>query len=330
MKIDFVIIWVDSNDPDWQKEKSKYAKNSNGDRSIIRYRDWENLKYLFRGIEKYAKWVNNVYFVTCGHLPSWLNTECDKLKIVKHSDYMPKEYLPTFNANPIEMNLHRIKGLEEHFVFFNDDMFLTNHVKKEDFFKNGMPCELAALNAVTPSNENIVSYIWFNDWAIINKHFDKRKCIKKNLNKWINIKYGKENLRTLQLMPWKKFLGFKFTHLPTSLLKSTYYEVWQKEYDVLNSTSLNKFRTKNDVNQYLIKDWQICQGKFYPRSNRIGKIYDVSKNNIENIVKDIKNKKHKMICINDGVIDEEQFEIYKKRIIDAFEQVLPEKSNFEK
>ena len=59
---------------------------------------------------------------------------------------MAPAYLPTFNINSIELNLHRIKGLSEHFVFFNDDMFLIDSVRPEDFFKNGFPCDLSLIH----------------------------------------------------------------------------------------------------------------------------------------------------------------------------------------
>ena len=50
---------------------------------------------------------------------------------------MPEEYLPTFSSHPIELNIHRIKGISDKIVYFNDDMFLTDAVKPELFFKNG-------------------------------------------------------------------------------------------------------------------------------------------------------------------------------------------------
>ena len=58
-KVDFVILWVDGNDTVWKKEKELYIpKLDNEDNnSVNRYRDWENLKYWFRTIEKNAKWV---------------------------------------------------------------------------------------------------------------------------------------------------------------------------------------------------------------------------------------------------------------------------------
>ncbi len=67
--MDFVQLWVDSNDTEWQAEFKRYAAINNGDKRDVRYRDWENLKYWFRGIEKFAPWVERVHLVTCGHYP---------------------------------------------------------------------------------------------------------------------------------------------------------------------------------------------------------------------------------------------------------------------
>ena len=99
--IDFVLIWVDGNDPKWKKEYMKYAPTAQGDKGEIRFRDWENLRYWFRGVEKFAPWVNKIHFVTCGHIPNWLNLNAPKLNFVKHSDYIPASYLPTFNSHTI-------------------------------------------------------------------------------------------------------------------------------------------------------------------------------------------------------------------------------------
>ena len=138
-KIDFVIPWVDGGDTEWLEEKKKYTVNKGADNSVNRYRDWDNLQYWFRGIEKFAPWVNRIHFITWGHLPEWLNVNHPKLNVVRHEDYIPKQYLPVFSANPIELNIHRIKGLEEQFVYLNDDTFFVRETNPEDFFKNGKP-----------------------------------------------------------------------------------------------------------------------------------------------------------------------------------------------
>ena len=136
-EIDFVITWVDGSDDRWQKEKQETRKHlgivADVDDRKERYRDWDNLQYWFRGVEKYALWVRKIHFVTWGHLPKWLNTDHPKLRVVNHEDFIPREYRPTFNSHTIEWNLHRIPDLAEQFVYFNDDMFLTNQVYEEDF-----------------------------------------------------------------------------------------------------------------------------------------------------------------------------------------------------
>ena len=93
-KIDFVITWVDDSDPKWRKEFEYYsAKESRCiNTDTCRYRDWDTLRYWFRGVEKFAPWVNKIYFVTYGHLPEWLKTDNPKLVIVNHEDFIPAEY----------------------------------------------------------------------------------------------------------------------------------------------------------------------------------------------------------------------------------------------
>ena len=54
-KIDFIITWVDGNDPTWRKKKESYSpSNDNGMNTSSRYRDWGILKYWFRAVEKNA------------------------------------------------------------------------------------------------------------------------------------------------------------------------------------------------------------------------------------------------------------------------------------
>ena len=325
--IDFVILWVDGNDPEWQKDKEKYAKEQDikFNRNNVRYRDWDTLKYWFRGIETYAPWVRKVHFVTCGHVPSWLDLNHPKLNFVKHSDYIPSEYLPTFSANPIELNLHRIDNLAEQFVFFNDDMFLTAPVRPEDFFREGLPCDSAIRNIPAISK---FGHIDLNALIIIDKHFNYLQQLRKNPSKYLNWRYGLQNLRFLCLSPWPIYCGFKNTHTAFSYLKSTLAEVWEKEADALHQTCLRKFRDERDVNQYVFRYWQLAKGTFMPRSYSFSQQYCISDSVLDNILSDIRSRKHKVLCLNDneGIAD---IEPIKQKIIGAFESFFPEKSSFE-
>lgn len=327
--IDFVIAWVDGNDPEWQMDKKKYEKDitSNSDNNIYRYRDWENLKYWFRGVEKYASWVHKIYFVTYGHVPNWLNLEHPKLVIVNHEDYIPKEYLPTFSSHTIELNFHRIKGLSEQFVYFNDDTFIINSLKEEDIFKGGKPCDSAILNVHCYDFEKMGVLAPFVDIGIINKHFEFKTVMKNQVYNWFNYRYGTYLMRNIVLQMCPRFPGMLQQHLPTFFLKSTFEEVWDKEYDILSQTCKNRFRNALDVNQWLFREWQLAKGDFVPHKVSIGKSM-YAKDYMEAKHYITKSKK-KFICINDSDLTEEEF-IKSKTVINCgFELKFPEKSSFE-
>ncbi len=240
-KIDFVIPWVDSSDPEWQAQRRQYLPGDLGDGRDIRYRDYETLRYWFRGVDKFAPWVNKIHFITHGHLPPWLNTAHPKLHIVRHEDYIPIEYLPTFSSHVIEINMHRIQGLADQFVYFNDDIFITRKIMPNDFFSNGIPKDLAALN-IAILGESINSYATSNCVATINKYFDCKRSIRENFIKWYNPRSGQYLIRTLLLTPWKKFPGMQTSHLTNAYLKSTFEEVWTVEREALLETTARKFR----------------------------------------------------------------------------------------
>lgn len=141
MPIDIVLPWVDDKDPVWQEERAQFLGEATV--SATRYESWDNLQYIFRAIEQNMPWFRYVFFVTWGHVPSWLNEENAHLRVVRHDDYIPKEYLPTFNSNVIEMNYHRIKELSENFILFNDDLIPLQPIGKDYYFQKNMPCEEA-------------------------------------------------------------------------------------------------------------------------------------------------------------------------------------------
>lgn len=327
-KIDFVILWVDSNDPIWQNEFRSYLRQSQCTDDIrnIRYRNWDNLRYWFRGVEKFAPWVNKVHFITCGQIPDWLNIKAPKLHFVKHSDYIPEEYLPTFSTNSIQLNLHRIEGLSEHFVLFDDDMFLIDKVKPERFFRKGLPCDKAALNALSPVQ---FMHLVYNNMCIINSSFRKYEVLRKNIWKWISPQAGNKLLRTLALLPWRNFSSFYEPHLPQVFLKSTFEELWDRHEDVLLRTTASRFRSVSDVSSWLFRDWQLAKGDFVPlnvEKDSAGLM--ISHDSLDKIVRIIEKQQKKIICFHEN--EETPFEIAKQRINAAFAKILPEKSSFEK
>lgn len=329
-EIDFVIPWVDGGDPEWRKSKAQYEGKTDFGNGEERFRDWQLLRYWFRGVEKYAPWVRQIHFITCGHVPEWLDLSNPKLHFVKHTDYIPEEWLPTFSANPIELNLHRIEGLTEKFVYFNDDTFIIDKVTPECFFENGIPKSTAGLSIPGQVRPEFGS-ILLRDYGIINRNFRSRETIKKHFTKFVNFKYGaKRNLQTLLLMPYctQFFPGFFNAHSPNAFLKSTFEEVWKKEGDALRSVCANRFRTPCDVNQYAFLWWQWCKGEIVPQDVRKVFTFFTVLTPEEKICAAIRAQKTPMIAVNDTWCDDQEKKMEALR--KAFDSILGEKSSFER
>ena len=330
-KIDFIITWVDGDDPKWRKEYDYFSSKEGGsvNADACRFRDWGTLKYWFRGVEKFAPWVNKIYFVTYGHLPEWLNIGNPKLVVVKHEDFIPHEYLPTFNSNVIEFFFHKIKGLSEHFVYFNDDVFLIDRVTPERFFKKGLPCDIGQMACMNHVKPDVFDSSVFLAMALINLHFDKKTAIHNNLWKWYSPVNPKSSRHNYQFHRLSKFPGFVMNHLSQGYLKQTYDEVWKCSEEHLKRTCSDKFRSYGDVCFWLLRYWQLASGRFTPYDIfKDGKYYDITDTSISKISTCIMQQKMKLICLNDTPI-QMNYNNNKKAIIEAFDAILPNKCGFE-
>ena len=326
--IDFVITWVDCTDPEWQKQRALYADEEDLTMNLnnARYRDFGTLKYWFRSIERYAPWVRRIHFVTCGQYPEWLNKDNPKLNLVEHRDYIPNQYLPTFNSDTIELNLHRIEGLSEQFVYFNDDVFVSAPVSPTDFFVKGLPRDVAIRNIPMLYK---IGHINLNDINIINERFAFNKQFRQNIWKWLNFRYGIHGLRSLFFMPFIEFTGAKNSHVANAFLKSTFCEVWDKCKEELDKSCHQKYRSIFDFNQWLFKYWQIVKGTFYPQWINYGAAYSID--NTNRLEDDLIRHRHKLICLQDceGIGDANKLQKIQDDTLGTFQKVFPEKSSFE-
>lgn len=329
-KVDFVVTWVDGNDPKWIAEKNKYSANAGSDKKSMNskkaFREWGTFKYWFRGVERFAPWVNKIYLVTYHQKPYWLNINNKKLIMVDHYDFLNHSNLPVFSSNSIEVNLHRIEGLSEHFVCFNDDMYLTAPVTKNDFFdEKGFPKYNTAINPIVPERNGTANF-QVNDMEIINSYFTRNEIMKNG--KFLNVHQGIRNLIKTGLYSHSKFIcGFYENHLPYPLLKSTMQKLWKKEPEVLKNTSKNKFRSKTDVNIWLFKYWQIASGEYSIGNPKLGKLFTLDDADQE-LWKLVNSGKYKIMCINDGFNIKDENKIMEN-FNRALNKLLPEKSSFE-
>uniref|UniRef100_H0X790 N-acetylglucosamine-1-phosphotransferase subunits alpha/beta n=1 Tax=Otolemur garnettii TaxID=30611 RepID=H0X790_OTOGA len=107
------------------------------DISASRFEDNEELRYSLRSIERHAPWVRNIFIVTNGQIPSWLNLDNPRVTIVTHQDvFRNLSHLPTFSSPAIESHIHRIEGLSQKFIYLNDDVMFGKDVWPDDFYSH--------------------------------------------------------------------------------------------------------------------------------------------------------------------------------------------------
>lgn len=334
--IDIIVPWVDAADPAWCELRRQYSKTleevQKKSNSITRFESWGNLKYVFRAIEKCMPWVNKIFLVTCGQIPSFLDLECTRLRVVNHNDYIPAEYLPTFNSNTIEINYHRIHDLSENFILFNDDLIPLQPIQESYYFKNNRVCDEAVERALCPNIQELDSHVNLyravNMMVIINRHFSKRMVQKKNWWKWFYPGYGKRIIRTMALAHYYDFDYFSIPHMAVAMKKSVIEKIWRLEPEAMDRSSRNKFRNYSDVSQYLFRFWKLCEGDFYPRRTK-GLYVNITDDNCMEIAHIIRKRTQQMISLNEA--DElKDFERVRNVVNQALSDVYPEKSIFEK
>ena len=225
-QIDLVVPYVDSNDPVWIKLFNQYNPDKNKEIEAInaknRFRgQGDFFRFFFRGIESNLSWIRNIYLIVQNktQIPHWLDTS--KVKIITHADFIPKEFLPTFNSCTIELFLWNIPDLSQNFIYANDDVFILNKLNPSDFIENGKIKETFKHNRLD---------------GMFGKHCDNvNKLIFGNLDNFIRPTHG---------------LRF---YLKSELIKC--YNAYKLE---LNK-SITKFRAPNNFNCFVYNLWQVKQ-----------------------------------------------------------------------
>ena len=139
-EIDAVITWVDGSDPAYQsRHKDQLGKRRDFKKQFMQE---DEIVLCVSSIIKFAPFIRKVFIVTDGQSPN-LNeirrfVATDKISIIDHKEIFEgfESFLPTFNIRSIDALLHKIKGLSEKFIYFNDDMFLIKESSASDWFEN--------------------------------------------------------------------------------------------------------------------------------------------------------------------------------------------------
>lgn len=227
--VDAVITWVDGNDNAHKSKMNQYIEdkkiiNNKGFRT--RFDQVEEIRYTVDSILKYAPFIKNIFIVTDNQIPAFIkNKKADAYKnvfIIDHTQIFEgdTDFLPVFNCRPIETKLYNIPNLSEHFIYFNDDMFLIKKVSISDFFIDGKP-------------------VIRGEWKKFNENiFYKRLVNFKKKQQKAGHKKAQE--KSAKLIGFQKY--FKFHHVPYALRKATFKNFFDgnKAIEILNIQ--HKFR----------------------------------------------------------------------------------------
>ncbi len=300
-QIDAVYTWVNKDDEIWQKLWNDIFPEKNLDTD--RFASKDELKYSLRSLEKFAPWINRIFIVSNCSKPKWLKNH-PKLIWVEHESIFPEvTMLPTFNSHAIEACLHRIEGLSEHFIYFNDDMFLNQPCYPNDFFDfmgrsvsyfepYGMVFEN---NLLDPNMDYLVSSI--NSYRLLKSTFPiyNPSCLHK--------------------------------HVPYALKKSVLHDMEEKWDDEFKATRYSKLRSNTDVNitSFLYHHYAMATGKAVDKDNNY---LLVRPENIKTLFEKNNFKTYKFLCFNDGN-NSSNDEKYKQDFIKFCQLQLSQKSSYE-
>lgn len=307
--IDLVYLWVNGNDPKWiAKHDACIGKPSTADVNCRgRYVDNDELKYSLRSVEKYAPWIRKIFIVTDNQIPEWLDTSHPKIRIVDHTEILPKKCLPCFNSIVIEHHLHLIPGLSEHFLYANDDTFINKPVTPWTFFaKDSLP--IIRMNRRP-----------FRKWLLLYR----KKVLKRVLG---NYKQTIHNAALLVEQKYSKYYNGKTHHNIDAYLKSTYRLARQTFDKEIKATLTNHVRSSNDIQRNLYSYVALAEKQGHLRYVTQRTSFRLHIDN-RSLYRKFERYQPKLFCMNDSQNANDE----DRKCATAFlEKRFPEKSLFEK
>lgn len=166
-EIDFVVFWVDGNDPVHMKKRQKYLShfslesefNEEQSTSDLRFIEHQELKYCLRSIKQHAPWYHRIFIIVDQQVPSFLDPAKlaeERIELVEHRELFSdcQHSLPTFNSRAIASRLHKLDRLSKRFLVGNDDVMLSASIQPDFFFAGNKPRVYADWHSIR-DDENV-------------------------------------------------------------------------------------------------------------------------------------------------------------------------------
>ena len=295
--MDLVIPYVDGSDRQWIRDYIRTTGMHNP--SPERFRSWGTLKYLFRGVEKYLPFIDRIVLLVAreSQVPAWVNEKT--VKVVYHREFIPNQFLPTFNSGTIESYLWNIPDISELFLYANDDMFPINLMSKDEFF--------------TPEGKPILSFEVNKDY----KTSDIWRCELRTGLDMIADSLGKERYPQHDIIKPK--------HNIAAMRKSTLDAVGELCKDQI-AKSISCIRKKQNVTQYIYSYYEYYTDG-YAKGN-YSFVYLRTHSDLKTIIDTILDSDYQLVCINDsGSVKD--YPRTRYLLQQCFEKKFPVKSKYE-
>jgi hypothetical protein len=308
--IDIVFSWVDGNSIEYQRARAAVAQRhvlGEGDDSVARFRQIDELKYALRSVYMFAPWIRNIYIATDSPAPAWL-ADHPRVTIVRSEEFFSDlSVLPTHNSQAVESQLHHIHGLSEHFLYSNDDMFFGRPVEPGMFFSPGSITKFIEANTRIGLGLNNAERSGFENAARVNRGLLQQR-------------FGRVTTRHLE-------------HTAAPLRRSVLTEMEHEFADEFRDTAASPFRAASNISvtNSLYHYYALMTGRAIVQENaKVNYIDTTMVAGLAFLGDLLKKRSYDFFCLNDGSFPEVSDEERTTVVTDFLERYFPFKAPWEK
>jgi hypothetical protein len=301
--IDLVFSWVDGSSAEFQRLRALRMQSyvvGSGDDSSARYRQLDELKYALRSVYLFAPWVRRIFIVTDSPTPAWLADHPSVTLVPSSAFFADGANLPTHNSHAIESQLHHIRGLSEHFIYSNDDMFFARPVSPEMFFSPGGITRFIEATTRIGLGVNSPERSGFENAARVNRALLRER-------------FGRVTTRHLE-------------HAPTPLRRSVLFEMEQEFAEDFARTAASPFRAATDISvtNSLYHYYALMTGRAVVQPNaRVKYVETTLKSSLKQMNTLLRTRSQDFFCLNDGSEPEISIETRISAVLDFLNSYYP-------
>jgi hypothetical protein len=301
--IDVVFSWVDGSSDEWQKARAARMKDyvvGDGDDSVARFRQVDELRYALRSVYMFAPWVRRVFVATDSAKPAWLVDHPYVTFVRSEEFFSDHSMLPTHNSHAVESRLHHIPGLAEHFLYSNDDMFFGRPVEPGMFFSPGGITKFIEARTRIGLGTNDLERSGFENAARVNRGV-------------LFERFGRITTRHLE-------------HAPTPLRKTVLAEMEAEFPEQFAETAASRFRSSTDISvtNSLYHYYALMSGRaVVQRSARTKYVDTTLRAGLADMAALLAARSTDLFCLNDGSFPEIGAAVRERAVRDFLTRYFP-------